>query len=207
MSSPVLSFLRSLFTAVYQYAIRFVQLPSPPRHVEICPGPSKAVSFRILKAVLRHVDLDFVHYVPYTNADDSSTPVPWIKLADDVEEEIGLMSICRYLGHRAQLHAANAEDALVVDAALERLHECIAGFDGAECERSGHTVLQEALMHLEERLLHQPWLALDRLCLADVCWFGAIEWWGDNDSLPTEKEFADTYPNVVAWLSQMHDAI
>lgn len=170
-----------------------------PTDVEVYMGIPGSITFEITKYVQRQVDhLECVH-VTSSSADDSLT-VPTVCIDYELQTSKGFMCVCRYLGRLAHLHPSIPEDAVVVDASLELLQKCVADF---ECKNGDNNHLAAIhLSGLEERMeSDSEMIELDNVCLADICWYGAIQWMYQQGIVP--QDLNTVYPNVSLWLERM----
>lgn len=164
-----------------------------PRRVLVTAPPVDTLEGLVMEEVCSNVPLDGLVLEHDPDATTSSVRV------DGEAAVTGPCAIVRFLGRLWRSYPVTPANALLVDSALERLHDFLS-----LSESEGDALAAQTLRHVG-RLEHEcfedgaPYLhGFGRPTIADVAWCGAIRWVVENDVC----DFGDgDYPCMAEWWS------
>ena len=162
----------------------------PPSVVEVFAKDS-SISICIMTEMIERLN-DMTHTEGYLALHDKESV---LTVSEGTSQE-GLMPGIRFLGRLTRTYPTNPEDALKVDAALERVVDFITA--SKECES-----LEEAVAeHIEilEAAFDPDFLwmdGFDSMSVLDVCWAGIFRWVSERDVKMVMP------PNLKCWWKQM----
>jgi hypothetical protein len=162
-----------------------------PDLLEVYYGNEECYS--IMKQLVYHSQLNIVAVCTGDDR-DLSAPVVWVDGAR--YGTYGWQSTCRYIGRHSRLYPTTPENALILDASLDALSDLMCSVRSLADHSDKKKCIYKELVSLEDRT--GPWVELDALNLADVCWFGVLKWY-DTKGLVDLSDF----PSLSTWYETM----
>lgn len=134
---------------------------APPGRVEVCLGKPGSLENSILARVVEYVIMP----IKIQTGEECT-----VRVDDDIAIT-GCLSACRYIGRLFRIYPTDPCHAIGIDANLDLLCTVVAAKGGR-----ARSLALEAALDVLERVPYE----YDSITVSDLCWAGAIEWFGDS---------------------------